>query len=164
MASKYGKIIVGAMLSDAQVLGYSAAQTDSSAMVNVGGQLDGRLWIDVYAQTAISIATGEYWYIEFESFSADTAASAIAPFSADNQGGINGASGTAETNAHIYLLHKTSADGQLDFSAGDLICQMAVPEDLMRLLSHDFVQLTQITDKTDPGTDETIDAFVYVKP
>ena len=164
MASKYGKIIVGDMLSDAQALGYGGSALDSTNMVNVGGQLDGRLWIDVYAQTAISIASGEYWYVELETFSADTAASAIAPFSADNQGGINGASGTAETNAHQYLLHKTSADGQLDFSAGDFIGQLAVPEDMMRLLGHTFVQLKQITDKTDPGTDETIDAFVYVKP
>lgn len=161
MARKYGKIIVGDMISDAQTLPSSTSE-DSDNMVNVGGQLDGRLWIDVYAGTAISIATGQILYIELQGFTADTAASATSPFTVTNQGGINGASGTLEDNAHIYLLHKTSSDAQLDFDAGDLMCQMAIPEDMFRLLSYDFVQLRYETDANESS--ETVDAFVYVKP
>jgi hypothetical protein len=159
----HGKQILGE-LSDAQVIGYSGAKADSTNMVEIGGATGGQLWINVYAQTAISIATGEYFYIELESWSADLAASAIPPFSTSNSQGINQATGTAESDAHYYLLHKTSADGALVFAAGDLITQCAIPEDMLRLLSHDFVQLTYITDKTDPGVDETVDAFVWVKP
>ncbi len=162
MASKYGKVPVGDMLSDAQALP-NAGSVDSTNMVNVGGQLNGRLWIDVYANTAISIATAQLLYIELQGFTADTAASATSPFTVTNQGGINGASGTLEDNAHVYLLHKTSADAQLDFNAGDLICQMAIPEDMFRLLSYDFVQLRYETDADESST-EKFDAFVYVKP
>ena len=160
---RYGRNIV-AELSDAQSLGYGGSASDTTNMGYIGGQTGGQLYISVFAHTAISIATGEYWYIEFESYSADTAASAIAPFSTANSAGISQATGTAETNAHIYLLHKTSDDAQLDFAAGDLICEFAVPEVMCRLLSHDYVQLSQVTDKSDPGTDETIDVLLTVKP
>jgi len=156
----YGKTILGE-LSDAQTLP-NATAVDSTAMVYVGGKTGGSLWINVYANTAVTIATGQAFNIEFQSFSADTAASAIPPFSTSNKGGMYQASGTAESDAHIYLLHKTSADGELAFAAGDLMCSFGVPEDLMRLLSHTYVQLVYTTDANESS--ETVDAFVWIKP
>jgi len=161
--SRYGNNVV-AELSDALVIGYGGTTADTTSMAYIGGQTGGQLWLRVYAHTAVSIATGEYWYIEFQAFTADTAASADSPFSTSNSGGINQATGTAETDAHYYPLHKTSADGTLAFAAGDLITEMAIPEKLCRLLSLDYVQLTNITDKTDPGADETIDVLLCVNP
>jgi len=160
MANNYnGKVILGE-LSDNQTLPDSTS-VDSTNMVYIGGQTSGKLWIDVYAGTAISIATGQSFSIELEGYSEDDAASATPPFSTANSGGIQGATGTPENDAHYYLLHKTSADGQLDFSAGSLITQCAIPEDLFRLLGYDYVQLKYTTD-ADEST-ETITAFVYSK-
>ena len=160
MANTYhGKQVLGE-LSDGQTLP-NAGTADSTNMVYIGGPTNGKLWIDVYALTALAVSSGNTLSIEFQSYSADTAASAIPPFSTTNKGGIPGASGTAESDAHMYLLHKTSADGALDISAGSLICQMAIPEDLCRLLSHDYVQITYLTDEDLSA--QTVDAFVYIK-
>ena len=157
----YGKQIIGE-LSDAQALP-NATSVDSTNMVEIVGATGGQLWINVYANTAISIATGQLFYIELQGFSADTAASATSPFSTANNGGINPASGTLEDEAHYWLLHKTSGDGQLDFAAGDLVTQCAIPEDMFRLLSYDFVQLRYETDADESST-EKVDAFVWIKP
>ncbi len=159
MASKHGQVPI-VQLSDAVAIGYSGSTADTTTMFNSVGQTGRKPWIEVYAKTAISIASGEYWYIEFQAFSADTAASAVGPFTNSNSGGVTGASGTAEDDAHQYLLHKTSADGALAFSIGDLICEFGIPEKLLRLKGYPYVQLTNITDKTDPGVDETIDVLV----
>lgn len=164
MANAYhGKIIIGE-LSDAQTLP-NATSEDSDAMVGLGAtksSTGGTLWIDVYANTAISIASGQLFYIELQSFTADTAASADSPFSSTNSGGVPGATGTAELEGHYYILHKTSADGACAWDAGDLITQCAVPEDLLRLRSQDFIQLRYETDADESS--EKVDAFVYVKP
>lgn len=156
----YGKQILGE-LSDAQTLP-NATAADSTNMVYVGNRTGGRLWIEVYANTAITIATGQAFSIEFQSYSADTAASAISPFSKDNESGyVVNSGGTSEPDAHIYLLHKTSADGELAFSAGDLITQFAIPEDMLNALGHDYVQLVYTTDADESS--EKVDAFVCVK-
>ena len=148
-------------LSDAQTLP-NATSVDSTNIVNIVGATKGNMWIDVYANTAISIATGQAFSIELEGYTADTAASATPPFSVDNYGGnVARGSGTAESDAHMYLLHKTSADGELAFSAGDLIAQCAIPEDLFRALAYDYVQLKYTTDANESS--EKVDAFVYVK-
>ena len=157
----YGKTILGE-LSDAQALP-NATAVDSTNMVYVGGKTGGSLWINIYANTAISIATGQAFNIEFQSYSADTAASAISPFSTANAGGMYEGSGTSEDEAHVYLLHATNADGQLDFAAGDLMCSYGIPEDNLRLISHDYVQLVYTTDADESAT-EKVDAFVWIKP
>lgn len=156
----YGKEILGE-LSDAQTLP-NATSVDSTNMVYIGPRTNGKLWIGVYANTAISIATGQAFYIELEGYSSDTAASATSPFSTANKAGYPGTSGTGETDAHYYLLHKTSADGQLDFSAGSLITQCAIPDELFDLLSYTYVQLKYTTDANESS--ECVDAFVYTRP
>ena len=163
MAKYYGKNIVGELpLSDAQTLPDST-DDDSTNMVYVGNPTNGQLWINVYANTAITIATGAVFNIELESYSdGDTPASAIAPFTKDNaHGEIANGDGTAETDAHIYLLHKTSADTELAFSAGDLITQCAIPEDMLNAIGHTYVQLKYETDADESS--EKVDAFVWVK-
>ena len=156
----YGRTNIIGELSDAQALP-SGTSGDSTNMVNIVGQTGGHLWIDVYANTAITIATGQAFNIELEGYTSDTAASATPPFSKTNSSGRQGASGTAESDAHYYILHKTSADGELAFDQYDLITQCAIPEDLFRLLSYDYVQLKYTTDANESS--EKVDAFVYVK-
>ncbi len=159
MANRYGKNIVDVMLSDGQTLP-STTSEDSTNMAFVGGKTGGKLRCAVYAKTAISIATGQLLYIELQAYSADTAASATSPFSTANKGAqANIGSGTLEDNAHMYLLHKTTADGQLDFAAGDLIADIGLPEDNLALLSYDYVQLRYETDANESS--ETVDAFIY---
>ena len=79
MANRYGKNIVDVMLSDSQILP-NATSVDSTNMAYVGGQTGGKLRIAVYAAEAIAIATGQAFNIELQTFSSDTAASAISPF------------------------------------------------------------------------------------
>jgi len=156
----YGKNYVGS-LAAAQTLP-NATTDDSTNMVYVGGKTGGRLWIDVYANNAVEIATGQAFNIEFESYSADTASSAIAPFSTGNLGGrCKSGEATEETTAHYYILHKTDADDECAFVAGDLMTQMAIPEDLLHALGHTYVQLKYTSD-ADESADK-IDAFVYSK-
>src|SRR6056297_82752 len=133
-------------LSDDQTLP-NAQSEDSDNMVNIVGPTKGNLWIDVYAGTDITTATGQAFNIELEGYTADTAASATPPFS--------------DTDAHYYLLHKTSADGELAFDEGDLITQCAVPEDLLDAQSYDYIQLKYTTDADESS--EKVDAFVYWK-
>ncbi len=158
MANKYGQVPVE-QIGDGTALGYDAGTIDTASMFNSVGETMGSLWIEVYAKTAISIASGEYWYIEFQAYSADTAASAVGPFTNANKGGVIGASGTVENDAHQYLLHKTSADGALSFSLGDLICEFGIPDKMLRLKGYPYVQVTNITDKSS-GSSETIDVLV----
>lgn len=153
MANNYGKVPIGTF-SDGQALP-NATVADSTNMVNIGGQSNGALMVSVYANTAISIATGQAFYIELQAYSSDTAASATSPFSTSN----SGLTGTLEDNAHMYLLHKTSADDQLDFAAGDLICQIGVPSEWLNKLSYDYIQLVYTTDADESS--EKVDAFVH---
>jgi hypothetical protein len=151
--------IVG-WLSDNQALP-NATAADSTAMVEIGGQTNGNLMLSIFANTAISIATGQAFNIELQAFTADTAASADSFYSEDNLGGINQATGTVNAEAHHYILHKTSGDAQLDFAAGDLIWECALPDNMLRLISYDFVQLVYTTDADESS--ETVDAFIWAK-
>ena len=159
----YGKVLLGE-LSDSQPIGFGESRKDSSQMVFIGGPTGGQLWISVYCNVAIDILTSEYWYIELEGGTTSTIGNAVAPFSESNSGGINQATGTLNTNAHMYLLHKVGGDGDaaLAFVAGDLITQMAIPEDLFRLLGFDWVNLAMTTDAG--SSTDRIDAFVWIKP
>ena len=156
----YEKNILGE-LSDAQTLP-STASEDSENMVYIGGPTGGQLWINVYANNAIVIVTGKLFYIELEGWTSDVAANATSPFSITNSGGANHATGILEDNAHYWLLHKTTGDAELQFDAGDLITQCAIPEDMFRLLGYDYVQLRYETD--DNESSERVDAFVWIKP
>jgi len=162
MSSLYGKQIVGSLLSDAQTLP-DGTSVDSTNMVCIAGQTSGKLWIDVYAHTAITIANTYVLHIAMQGFTADTASSATAPHSIANKGGIQGASGTVLTQgtAYYYMMHMTAGTAGVSWTAGDLICQAAIPEDMFRLLSYDYVQLVYTTTATE--TSESVDAFVYSK-
>ena len=157
--NNYGKEILG-WLSDNQALP-NATTVDSTNMVNIVGRTNGALWINVYANTAIAIASGQAFSIELQGFTADTAVSATSPFSTGNKAGYVATGGaTSEPDAHYYLLHKTSG-AALNFAAGDLITQCAIPEDLFDALGYDYVQLVYVTDASEVS--ETVDAFVYAK-
>lgn len=160
----YGKNIIGE-LSDAQTLPNNTS-VDSTNMVFIAGPVNGDLWIDVYANTAISIADTKALIVELEGYTADTAASATAPFSSANSGAINqlvAGNGTVLANsASAYrILDGLASGGAMAWSAGDLITQCAIPEDLMRALAYDYVQLKYTT--TADESSEKVDAFVYVK-
>ena len=155
--ARYGYTIIKE-LSDAQALP-NATTVDSTNMAYVGKGTNYGQVIYVFANTDITIATGQAFSIELESYSSDTAASAIAPFSVDNEGGkVAYGGGTAETNAHIYALHKTIADGELAFSAGDLIAEIPIPEKLLAALGHTYVQLKYTTDADESS--EKVDAVL----
>ena len=151
--------IVG-WLSDNQTLP-NATSEDSTAMVEIGGPTNGQLMLSIFANTAISVATAQAFSIELQGFTADTAASADSFYSEDNLGGINQATGTINAEGHHYLIYKTSADAQLDFSAGDLIWECALPDTMLNLISYDFVQVVYVTDADESS--ETVDAFIWAK-
>lgn len=154
MAYKYGLEVID-QLSDGVWLGYSGAKHDGDHMVNIAGKMP-QLWISVFAKTAITIDGDKYWYIELESWTSDDDNAARPPFSTG---------GTAENEAHYYLLHHSNADGAMAFAIGDLVTQMAVPVDLLAQFTtpHDWIQITTVTDKTDPGVDEEIDVILHAK-
>ena len=162
MANAYhGKIIVGE-LSDAQDLP-STTSVDSDAMVFIGECTNAGLWIDVYANTAITIANTFVLHIGLQGFTADTAASATSPHSIANAGCKPHATGTVltEGTAHYYIMHMTAGTAGVTWAAGDLITQCAIPEDMFRALSYDYVQLFYTT--TANESSELVDAFVYTK-
>ena len=154
MAKYYGKNIVGS-LCDAQTIN----TTEDSSMVYIGGRTGGDLWIDVYANTAWTIDSGEELTIQLQGFTSDAGTSATSPFSTGNAGGqcISGG-GTSEPDVLYYIFYNTSAQDAAGFAAGDLVTQCAIPEDLFHALAYDYVQLAFTCD-----TSEVCDAFVYAK-
>jgi hypothetical protein len=162
MANTYGLDPI-VQLGDGTALGYGESAVKTN-MAEVGKPTNGALWLSVFAKTAISIATVEYLSVELISYSDDTIGSAIAPFNTGNNGGnVSYGGADAETNAHLYLLHKTSGDDELDFAAGDLICDIGIPEATLNAIGHNHIAVSTITDKTAPGTDETIDVILHAK-
>jgi len=160
MAKRYGKNIVDVMLSDAQTLPSSSGAEDSTNMAYVGGPTGGKLRLAIYASSAIAIADAQSFIIELQTYSADTAASAISPFSNVNGGAqAPGGSGTSHDVAHFYPFHMSNTEGAVAFSAGDLIVDFGLPEANMALLGHDYVQL--VYNVTANEGSETVDAFVY---
>ena len=157
----YGKEVLG-WLSDNQTLPANATPVKSTNMVNIVGRTNGALWINVYAQTAFEIVTTATFSIELKGFTSDVVASAIEPFSKDNKAGeIATGGGTSQPEAHYYLLHRTAGDAELTFSAGDLITQCAIPEDMFNALGYDYACL-YYTSSADESAD-LVTAFVYAK-
>lgn len=146
----YGKRILGE-LSDAQTLPASTT-ADSTNMVYIGGPTNGGFAVYVYANNAVEIVTGQAFSIELEFFTADTAASALAPFSYNNSGTQTAVPG------HFYLYHKTSADDGAAWAAGELITMCVIPDELIALMNYDYVQLKYTTDADE--SDDKVDAFV----
>jgi len=153
MANAYYNKLILAELSDAQTLPASATSVDSTNMVYVDGSTNAGLMISVYANNDITIATGQAFNIEVETFSADTAASARPPFTFTTS---SPATKAFQSNCHLYILHKTSADGELAFSAGDLMCQYVIPPDQM--WTDTYIQLKYTVDANEAS--EKIDAFI----
>ena len=123
----------------------NATSGDSTNMVNIGGQTGQKLVISVYAKTGVTVATGKAMFIEIQAFTTDTAASAVSPIA----------------NAHVYAIHKTTADAELAIAAGALICEYAIPEQMFANSSYDWVQLLITTDEDLSAM--TYDAFVRVE-
>jgi len=139
-----------------------ATAVDSDAMVYVGGTTNGQLMLSVFANTAVSIADTKALTINFESFTADTAASALAPYTSANSGGINQATGTALANAVVSMSYiMTASGGAMAWDAGDLILEIALPETMMRMLAHDYVQVSYTT--TANESSELVDGFIWAK-
>jgi hypothetical protein len=126
------------VLSDAQALP-NATSADSTNIVKLNPNTNGRIEIAIYANTDITVATGEAFSIELEAGATSTAASATSPID----------------DGHVYLVHKTSADDAMTFSEGDLITRYIVPESV-----EDYVQLVYATDG-DLSTMK-VDAFARV--
>lgn len=150
----YGKEILGE-LSDAQTLP-NATSVDSTNMVYVGGKTNGKLHIQVRAKTAISIADTKALTIALETWSADVAASAVAPFS--SAGAV-----LANSTPVMNIFYGLASGGAMSWLAGDLIVDVAVPDEMMALFTtpHTHVQLKYTT--TADESSETVDAFVYSK-
>ena len=150
--ARYGINILGE-LSDAQALPDNTS-ADSTNMVFVGGLTNGKLYIQVRACSAISIADSKALTIELETYSSDTAASAIAPFSHDGAAHSHGS-----TSMRIFYV--LASGGAVTYDAGEIIVDVAVPDQMMALFStpHTYVQLKYTT--TANESSETVDAFVY---
>ncbi len=84
-------------------------------MINVGGNTNGKVNIKVFASTDFAVASSSSYNIELECFTADTEGSATSPI----------------TNGHVYLLHKTTADGAIAVDEGNLITEFVIPPDLL---------------------------------
>ena len=156
----YGHTILGE-LADGLSVPTDGAADNCTQMVYVGNETGGNLWMYIYCNSAITVATGEEFLIQFVSYSSDTIASATSPFSNSNAGGQPNATGTAEADALCYPVYNTSAQGAVAWSAGDLILEFGIPDTMLRLLSHDYVGFTIECDDSD-GTGK-VDAFIVAR-
>jgi len=152
MANKHGNPNA-IVLSDAQALP-NATSVDSTNMAYVGSPTGNSMKLAVYANTAISIADTKALTINLQTWSADTASSAIAPFS-------TGGSALANSTPTYTIFTGTASGGAMAFAKGDLITSIVVPQDLMERFStpHTYVQLQYIT--TADESSEKVDAIVY---
>jgi hypothetical protein len=152
--ARYGHSILEE-LSDAQALP-NAGTSDSTNMVEIPGssgrkKTNSGLSIFVYANTDITIATAQKFTIEVETYTSDSASSARPPFWYKSSGTT-----TAQANCHWYPLYKDSSDGELKFSAGDLICEIPIPS--KQIYKDDFIHLKYTTDADESS--EKVDAFL----
>lgn len=113
------------------------ATTGLSTAVKLNPNTNGRMEIAIYANTDITVPTGSAFSIEL--LAGSTSSGCSAPIE----------------DAHVYLVHKTSADDELAFSEGDLISRYIVPENL-----GDYVQLGYSTDAN--LSTMKVDAFARV--
>ena len=168
MANNYhGKTILGELMDNVTVS--SSASTDSTAAVYVGKETGGNLWVEVYAgDTAVVMENTDTLGFYLQSDDAGTLADCEAPVSHDNAGGKVGATGTfahEETNeiaadAATYGLSITAGSGTVTFAAGDLIAEIGIPDTMMRLCGHTYINLKTIETGDPTGT---IDAFVVAR-
>lgn len=150
----YGKSAV-TVLSSAQALP-NTTSADSTNTIDMGLLRGGLLWISVYAHTAITFATDKLAYIEFEVYSADTAASMVAPFSYNNSG-----TQTAVTVPHFYpFYHAGASGGAVSFAAGDLITQFGVPMELLNKMGYRYGHLKYYS--AEDLSAYSVDAFAHV--
>ena len=91
----YGHEIVGE-LADALSFPTDGSPDNCTQMVYVGNETNGGLWMYVYCNAAIAVASGEEFNIQFVSYSSDTIGSATSPFSNTNNGARPGSTGTAD--------------------------------------------------------------------
>ena len=167
MANNYhGKTILGELMDDLTI-----DSVDSTQAVFVGKQTGGNLWVEIYCGTTpVVIEDDEVLEFYLQTCSSSTLGDHEAPITHDNAGGQPNATGTfahAESNeiaadAGTYGLKFTAGSGTLTFASGDLIGEIAIPETMMRLAGHTYVQLKMIeTENT--GVTGTIDAFVVAR-
>jgi len=112
----------------------------TEGMVFVGNH-NGLAEIRVYANTAIIVSTANVLNIELECYDSDDHANAVSPID----------------NAHVYLLHKTSADNELSIPKGDLVAAFAIPKDLLN--GNKWINLKYLTDEDLSA--QKLDAFVH---
>ena len=167
MANNYhGKTILGELMDNV-----TCADADSTQAVYVGKETGGGLWVEIYVGDT-DVVLGDTDALEFylQTCSSSTLGDHEAPITHDNAGGQPNATGTfahAESNeiaadAGTYGLKFTAGSGTLTFASGDLIGEIAIPETMMRLAGHTYVQLKMIeTENT--GVTGTIDAFVVAR-
>lgn len=89
------------------------ATTGYTTAFQYGGKSAHKQILKVFANTDIAIATGQAISIELVTGSTSTP------------------TGSVNSNSHLYLLHKTSADDAIAADAGDLLCEIGLPEDMM---------------------------------
>ena len=166
MANNYhGKTILGELMDDLTV-----DSVDSTQAVFVGKQTGGNLWVEIYCgTTALVLESGEAMEFYLQTCASSTLGDHEAPISYANAGGQVNATGTvahAETNvldqadSATYGLKMTAGTVGLTFVVGDLIAEIAIPETMMRLCGHEYVQLKMIETSDVAGS---IDAFVVAR-
>jgi len=89
------------------------ATTGYSTVMTRTGVTNHKLRLLVIAQTAISIATGQAFSIEFMAGSTSTPTA------------------NPKAEMHTYLVHKTSADSTLPWAAGEVMVDYALPESIL---------------------------------
>jgi len=139
MSLYHNHIPVGILWDNKALPNATSADGD---MVFVGANTNGRLQVEIFADTDIAVDTAKAFNIELECFTSDTVGSATTPFSYNNSG-----TQTTQPNAHLYLVHKTSADGGLAWTAGDAIIQIPLPANTMDLMNYNWINLKVTTDE-----------------
>ena len=113
-----------------QSLGLPNATTGySDDMVYVGAS-NGKQRLLMIAQNAVEIVTGQAISVEF-----------VYATTADP-------TTNKKTAAHIYLLHKTSADAELVYAAGAVMIDFVLPEGLMAAGDHFRLKITTDADES----------------
>ena len=129
----HGHSIVATLADNIACPGSATTEYTTSDYNFIAGTNSG-LKIVVYANTAFEVVTGQA--LNFELMANTTADPTVGPI----------------TNGHVYLVHKTSADGGLAFDDGDLICSYVLDPELLG--SNVYIRLACEVD-----TDESADYY-----
>ena len=98
-----------------------SATTEYSTAINIA-DLGGQAEIAVYANSAITIATGNLFNIEIEKSADGTTYVAL-----------------FDDDSHVYLTHKTTADDELAILANAVIGRVGIAKDTMD--GYDYIRL-----------------------